>query len=55
MNTGKKIFATIQVINGEIVVDIGNTSKYMAIKFSDGVICIVERKSQEFIEIKNKG
>jgi hypothetical protein len=51
MNTGRKVFAVITAVDGKPVVDLGNTSKYEIITTSDGVTCIVERKSQEYIAI----
>ena len=37
MDSGREIFATVQVINGEIVVDLGNTTKYEVIKTKNGI------------------
>lgn len=54
MNTGRKIFATVQIVNGEIVIDLGDTANYMTVKGSDGITFIVERNSKEFIEVKDR-
>lgn len=54
MNTGRKIFATAQIVNGEIVIDLGDTANYMTVKESDGITFIVERNSKEFIEVKDR-
>ena len=48
MSTGYKVFATVQVVNGEIVIDLGDTTHYMTLTTKSGITCIVERKSQEF-------
>ena len=52
MNTGKKVFAVITVVDGKPVVDLGNTAGYETITTKDGVVCIVERKSREFCAIE---
>lgn len=31
MNTGRKIFATAQIVNGEIVIDLEDTLNYMTV------------------------
>ena len=54
MSTGRKIFATAQIVNGKIVIDLGDTANYMTVKGSDGIIFIVERNSKEFVEVKDK-
>ena len=54
MSTGRKIFATAQIVNGKIVIDLGDTANYMIVKGSDGIIFIVERNSKEFVEVKDK-
>lgn len=54
MNTGRKIFATAQIVNGEIVIDLGDTANYMTVKGSDGITFIVERNSKEFVEVKDR-
>ena len=54
MNTGRKIFATVQIVNGEIVIDLGDTANYITVKGSDGITFIVERNSKEFIEVKDR-
>ena len=46
MNKGRKIFATVQIVNGEIVIDLGDTANYMTVKGSDGITFIVERNSK---------
>lgn len=53
MKTGRKIFATAQIVNGEIVIDLGDTLNYMTVKGSDGITFIVERNSKEFVEVKD--
>lgn len=32
MSTGRKIFATAQIVNGKIVIDLGDTANYMTVK-----------------------
>ena len=54
MSTGRKIFATAQIVNGEIVIDLGDTANYMTVKGSEGIIFIVERNSKEFVEVKDR-
>lgn len=54
MNTGRKIFATVQIVEGEIVIDLGDTSNYMTVKGSDGITFIVERNSKEYVEVKDR-
>lgn len=54
MNTGRKIFATVQIVEGEIVIDLGDTANYMTVKGSDGITFIVERNSKEFVEVKDR-
>lgn len=54
MSTGRKIFATAQIVNGKIVIDLEDTANYMTVKGSDGIIFIVERNSKEFVEVKDK-
>lgn len=54
MNKGRKIFATAQNVNGEIVIDLEDTANYMTVKGSDGITFIVERNSKEFIEVKDR-
>ncbi len=51
MNTDKFVLAVISVIDGEIVVDLGNTLDYMTIKTEDGLVCIVERASKEYVPV----
>ena len=51
MNTGKKVFAVIQVVDGKPIVDLGDTAHYMTVTTKDGLVCIVERESQEFIAL----
>lgn len=51
MNTGRKVFAVISVKDGKIVVDLGDTTNYETITTKEGIICIVERKSQEYMAI----
>ena len=51
MSTGRKIFAVITVVDGKPVVDLGNTRDYETVVTKDGITCIVERKSQEYIAI----
>lgn len=53
MNTGRKVFAVITVQDGKIVVDLGNTTDYETITTKEGITCIVERESQEYIAIDN--
>lgn len=53
MNTGRKVFAVISVKDGKIVVDLGNTADYENVTTKDGITCIVERESQEYIAIDN--
>lgn len=51
MSTGKKIFATITVNeNGKPIVDVGD-NRYMTVTLADGTVCIVERKSKEYIAV----
>lgn len=52
MSTGYKVFATVQVVNGEIVIDLGDTTHYMTLTTKSGITCIVERKSQEFFDVE---
>lgn len=53
MRTGRKIFATISLIDGKIVVDVGN-SNYTTITLKDGTVCVVERESQSYFPIEDK-
>lgn len=49
MNTGRRVFAAISVRGGKIVVDLGNTANYETVTTKEGIVCIVERKSEEYI------
>lgn len=51
MSTGRKVFAVISVQDGKIIVDLGNTANYETVTTKEGIICIVERKSQEYMAI----
>jgi hypothetical protein len=52
MSTGRKIFATITVDKeGKPVVDVGDT-RYTTITLDDGTVCIIERKSKEYVIIE---
>lgn len=51
MRTGRKIFASIEIINGEITVDL-NDNHYEVVKGADGGTYIVERESKQFIDTK---
>ena len=52
MSTGYEVFAVITVVDGKLVVDLSNTTKYMTITTKDGAVCIVDRKKQEITELK---
>ena len=52
ISTGYKVFATVQVVDGEIVIDLGDTTHYMTLTTKSGITCIVERKSQEFFDVE---
>ena len=52
MSTGYKVFATVQVVDGEIVIDLGDTTHCMTLTTKSGITCIVERKSQEFFDVE---
>lgn len=49
MRTGRKIFASVEIINGEIAIDL-NDNRYEVVKGADGVTYIVERESKQFID-----
>ena len=51
MNTGRKVFAVISVKDGKVVVDLGNTADYETVTTKEGIVCIVERKSQEYMTL----
>lgn len=51
MAKGRKIFAQINIKDGEIAVDFGNTTGYEVVKLDDGTVCIVSRKHEEFHEL----
>ena len=51
MATGKKVFAVITVKDGKPIIDIGD-NRYKTITLKDGTVCIVENKSQDFVEVK---
>lgn len=54
MNTGRKVFAVISVKDGKIIVDLGNTFGYEVVTTKEGLVCIVERKSQEYIAFRDE-
>lgn len=43
MSTGRKIFATAQIVNGKIVIDLGDTANYMTVKGSDALDILAGR------------
>lgn len=49
MRTGRKIFASVEIINGEIAINL-NDNRYEVVKGADGVTYIVERESKQFID-----
>lgn len=49
MNTGRRVFAAISVQGGKIVVELDNTANYETVTTKEGIVCIVERKSEEYI------
>lgn len=51
MDTGRKVFAVISVQDGKIMVDLGNTVGYEIVTTKEGIVCIVERKSQEYMAL----
>lgn len=52
MANGYKVFATITVVDGKPVVDLGD-NRYKVVTTKDGVVCIVERKSQEYFPMND--
>lgn len=51
MNTGRMVLAVISVKDGKIVVDLGDTNNYEVVTTKEGLTCIVEKKSQEYMAL----
>ena len=51
MATGKKVFAVITVKDGKPIVEVYDGG-YKTITLKDGAVCIIENKSQDFVEVK---
>lgn len=53
MRTGRKIFAVVEIVNGEINVELSD-NRYETVKGADGVMYIVERKIKQFADITSE-
>ncbi len=51
MANGYKVFAVTTAVDGKPVVDLRD-NRYKVVTTKDGVVCIVERKPQEYFPMK---
>lgn len=53
MRTGRKILATVKIVDGEIAIELSDT-RYETVKGADGLMYIVERKIKQFADITSE-